>query len=125
VDFTEARADHGVTGSVGSVGDAYDNAMAESFVDTFKTELLADRVWRGRGQLELAIVEWIGWCNTRRLHGESVANARVGRLLLGDRHKCRRATLVVVSVLEQARDGRTSRRARRSPGVDSRGAFPR
>ena len=70
VDFTKALADHGVTASVGSVGDAYDNAMAESFVDTFKTELLADRVWRTRGQLELAIVEWIGWYNTRRLHGE-------------------------------------------------------
>jgi transposase InsO family protein len=68
--FTEALSDHGVTGSVGSVGDAYDNAMAESFVDTFKTELMADRVWRTRARLELAIVEWIGWYNTRRLHGE-------------------------------------------------------
>lgn len=47
--------------STGSVGDALDNAMAESFVDTFKTELIADRVWRTRDQLELAIVEWVGW----------------------------------------------------------------
>jgi putative transposase len=68
--FTEALSDHGVLGSVGSVGDAYDNAMAESFVDTFKTELLTDRVWRSRDQLELAIVEWVGWYNSRRLHGE-------------------------------------------------------
>jgi transposase InsO family protein len=37
---------HGVLASVGSVGDAYDNAMAESFVDSFKTELIADRFWR-------------------------------------------------------------------------------
>ena len=44
--------------------------MAESFVDTFKTELIADRVWRTRSQLELAIVEWAGWYNGRRLHGE-------------------------------------------------------
>jgi hypothetical protein len=36
---------------IGSVGDAYDNAMAESFVDTFKTELIADRVWRTCTQL--------------------------------------------------------------------------
>ena len=43
--------------------------MAESFVDSFKTELLGDRVWRTRAQLELAIVEWIGWYNHRRLHG--------------------------------------------------------
>jgi putative transposase len=69
-DFTEALHEHGISGSVGSVGDAYDNAMAESFVDTFKTELLRDRVWRSRDQLELAIVEWVGWYNTRRLHGE-------------------------------------------------------
>ena len=54
--------------SVGSVGDAYDNALAESFVDSFKTELIADRVWRTRSQLELATVEWIGWFNHQRLH---------------------------------------------------------
>ena len=54
--------------SVGAVGDAYDNAPAESFVDSFKTELIADRVWRSRSQLELATVEWIGWFNHERLH---------------------------------------------------------
>jgi putative transposase len=43
--------------SVGTVGDAYDNALAESFVDSFKPELIADRVWRSRAQLELATVE--------------------------------------------------------------------
>lgn len=42
---------------LGSTVDAYDNALAESFVDTFKTELINDRVWRSRSQLELAIVE--------------------------------------------------------------------
>jgi putative transposase len=42
--------------------------MAESFVDTFKTELISDRVWRTRAQLELAIVEWVAWFNTQRLH---------------------------------------------------------
>jgi putative transposase len=68
IDYTQTLADHGVLASVGSVGDAYDNAMAESFVDTFKTELIADRVWRTRSQLELAIVEYIGWFNTARLH---------------------------------------------------------
>jgi transposase InsO family protein len=40
----------------------------ESFVDSFKTELIADRVWRSRSQLELATVEYIGWFNTARLH---------------------------------------------------------
>jgi transposase InsO family protein len=51
-----------------AVGDAYDNAMAESFVDSFKTELIADRVWRTRSQLELAVVEYISWFNHDRLH---------------------------------------------------------
>jgi hypothetical protein len=61
--------------SIGSVGDAYDNAMAESFVDTFKTELIADRVWRTRSQLELATVQWVAWFNNDRLH-ESLSDAR-------------------------------------------------
>jgi putative transposase len=69
IDYTQTLADHGVLASVGSVGDAYDNAMAESFVDSFKTELIADRVWRTRSQLELAIVEYVGWFNSARLHG--------------------------------------------------------
>jgi transposase InsO family protein len=56
VDHTQTLADHGVLASVGSVGDAYDNALAESFVDSFKTELIADRVWKTRSQLELAVV---------------------------------------------------------------------
>jgi putative transposase len=66
--FTQVLNDHAVLASIGSVGDALDNAMAESFVDTFKTELIADRVWRTRTQLELAIVEWVAWFNTQRLH---------------------------------------------------------
>jgi transposase InsO family protein len=67
-DYTQTLADHDVLASVGSTGDAYDNSMAESFVDSFKTELIADRVWRTRNQLELAIVEYIAWFNNTRLH---------------------------------------------------------
>jgi putative transposase len=66
--YTQVLDDHRVLASVGSVGDAYDNAMAESFVDSFKTELIADRVWRTRAQLELAVVEYISWFNHARLH---------------------------------------------------------
>jgi transposase InsO family protein len=44
------------------------NALAESFVDSFRTEPIADRVWRTRGKLELAIVEWVGSFNTAWLH---------------------------------------------------------
>ena len=66
--FTQVLDDHHVLASIGSVGDAYDNALAESFVDSFKTELIADRVWRTRTQLELAIIEYVGWFNQARLH---------------------------------------------------------
>jgi transposase InsO family protein len=66
--FNQVLDDHGVLASIGTVGDAYDNAMAESFVDSFKTELIRDRVWQTRSQLELAIVEWVAWFNNDRLH---------------------------------------------------------
>ena len=68
IDYTQTLDDHRVLASVGSVGDAYDNALAESFVDSYKTELIADRVWCSRAQLELATVEWVGWFNHDRLH---------------------------------------------------------
>jgi transposase InsO family protein len=67
-DFRQVLDDHAVLASIGSVGDAYDNAMAESFVDSFKTELIRDRVWTSRSQLELAIVQWVAWFNNDRLH---------------------------------------------------------
>jgi putative transposase len=82
--------------SVGSVGDAYDNALAESFVDSFKTELITDRVWRSRSQLELAVVEYIAWYNGARLH-ESLGD--IPPLEYEQLHVLREATtLVGVSV---------------------------
>jgi len=69
-DLAAVLEEHDVLASVGSTGDAYDNAMAESFVDTFKTELIKDRVWETKDGLELAIVKWVGWYNHQRLHGE-------------------------------------------------------
>jgi putative transposase len=87
-DYIQTLNDHHVLASVGSVGDAYDNAMAESFVDSFKTELISDRVWRSRAQLELAVVEYIGWFNTTRLHSAlgylTPVEAEAARLELGD-----------------------------------------
>ena len=67
-DFQQVLDDHDVLASIGSVGDAYDNALAESFVDSFKTELIRDRVWTSRSQLEIAIVQWVAWFNNDRLH---------------------------------------------------------
>jgi putative transposase len=67
-DYRQVLDDHHVLASIGTVGDALDNAMAESFVDSYKTELIADRVWKTRSQLELRTVEYLGWFNQDRLH---------------------------------------------------------
>ena len=54
--------------SVGSRGDSYDNAMAESLNGLYKTELVRKRgPWRGLEDLELATLEWVDWYNHRRL----------------------------------------------------------
>lgn len=59
----------GLLGSMGSVGDCFDNAMAESFFGTLQLELLDQQVWAGRQQLASAIFEWIeAWYNPRRRH---------------------------------------------------------
>jgi hypothetical protein len=55
------------------------NALAESFVDSFKTELISDRVWRSRSQLELAVVEYIGWFNNAHLHEERFPARRLSQ----------------------------------------------
>jgi len=75
-DYTQVLDDHRVLASIGSAGDADDNALAESFVDSDKTELIADRVWRSRTQLELAAVEYVSWFNHDPLH-ESLGPDRV------------------------------------------------
>ena len=55
--------------AVGSVGDAYDNALAETQIGLFKTELIKQRgPWRSIDQVEIATLEWVDWFNNRRLH---------------------------------------------------------
>jgi putative transposase len=68
IDYTQTLDDHLVLASIGTVGDALDNALAESFVDSYKTELISDRVWRSQAQVELATVKWVAWFNHDRLH---------------------------------------------------------
>jgi hypothetical protein len=68
IDYTQVLDDYQVLASIGTVGDAYDNALAESFVDSYKTELISDRVWRSRAEVELASVKWVVWFNHDRLH---------------------------------------------------------
>ena len=67
--FTERLAEAGAAPSVGSVGDAYDNALAESEIGLFKTELIRRRgPWRTLDDVEIATLEWVDWHNHRRLH---------------------------------------------------------
>jgi putative transposase len=67
--FTGRLIDAGVDPSVGSVGDAYDNALAESQIGLFKAELIwPDGPWRDRDHVEIGTLEWVDWFNTQRPH---------------------------------------------------------
>jgi putative transposase len=67
--YTERLAEAGAVTSVGSRGDSYDNALAESTIGLYKTELIRRRgPWRSLDDVELATLEWVDWYNHRRLH---------------------------------------------------------
>lgn len=70
--FTEALKEAGIAGSIGSVGDALDNALMESTIGLYKTELIVHRrdggTWKDRAAVEAATAEWVHWYNTERLH---------------------------------------------------------
>jgi len=76
--YTDRLADIGAAPSIGTVGDSYDNAMAETTIGLYKTELHRNPAaitanggpWRGLDDLEAATAGWVGWFNTARLHGE-------------------------------------------------------
>jgi putative transposase len=66
--YTDRLADEGIAPSVGSRGDSYDNALAESVIGLFKTEIIHRRgPWRTLEAVEFATLEWVDWFNTRRL----------------------------------------------------------
>ena len=68
IKYTERLAEAGVEPSVGSVGDSYDNALAETVIGLFKTEVIHRRgPWRGFEAVEFATLEWVDWFNNRRL----------------------------------------------------------
>jgi putative transposase len=71
VRYTERLAEAGVVASVGSKGDSYDNALAESFHGLYKAELIRHQgPWHGLDDVEYATLEYVDWFNHRRLHGE-------------------------------------------------------
>jgi len=68
--YTERLAEAGIEPSVGSRGDSYDNALAESVIGLFKTEVIRRRgPWRQLEDVEFATLEWVAWYNHRRLMG--------------------------------------------------------
>ncbi|MFF6969636.1 integrase core domain-containing protein [Streptomyces anthocyanicus] len=69
--FAEHLDAAGIAASIGSVGDAYDNALMESTIGLFKIELIKPRrPWKTLPDVGLATAEWVDWYNHRRLHGE-------------------------------------------------------
>ncbi len=66
--YTERLAANGVVNSVGSRGDSFDNALAETIIGLYKTELVRNKgPWKGLDDLELATLEWVDWFNHQRL----------------------------------------------------------
>jgi transposase InsO family protein len=66
--YTERLAEAGIEPSVGSVGDSYDNALAETIIGLYKTEVIRQQgPWRGIDAVELATLKWVDWFNHRRL----------------------------------------------------------
>jgi len=66
--YTNRRAEEGITPSVDSVGDAYDNPLAESIIGLFKAEVIYKRrPWKNFDAVEYATLDWISWFNTKRL----------------------------------------------------------
>ncbi len=66
--YTERLAEAGIAPSVGSVGDSYDNALAETVIGLFKTEIIHRRgPWRSFEAVEFTTLEWVDWFNNRRL----------------------------------------------------------
>ena len=66
--YTERLADAGIEPSVGSKGDSYDNALAESIIGLFKTEMIRrNGPWRNLEDVEFATLEWVWWFNHHRL----------------------------------------------------------
>jgi len=68
IHYTERLAEAGIEPSVGSVGDSYDNALAETIIGLYKTEVIRQRgPWRTLEAVEFATLEWVDWFNHRRL----------------------------------------------------------
>ncbi|MFR9850102.1 IS3 family transposase [Corynebacterium striatum] len=66
--YNERLAQHGIAASTGTVGDSYDNALAENVNGSYKNELIHTRRWNDVVEVEIATFEWVSWWNETRLH---------------------------------------------------------
>ena len=66
--YNERLAQHGIAASTGTVGDSYDNALAENVNGSYKNELIHTRRWDDVVEVEIATFEWVSWWNETRLH---------------------------------------------------------
>lgn len=66
--YGQMLAQHGIRSSTGSIGDSYDNALAETVNGLYKTELIYSRPWASLADVELATLGWVHWWNNHRLH---------------------------------------------------------
>ena len=112
--YTERLAEAGARPSIGSVGDSYDNAMAESVIGLFKTELIRRRgPWRGLDDVEIATLEWVDWFNNRRLFEA-----------IGDIPPCRSRSQLLPSHTSPLRPFRWQNPASTEPGAVQVGLVP-
>jgi transposase InsO family protein len=66
--YTDRLAENGIAPSVGSAGDSYDNAMAESIIGLYKTEVIRKHgPWKSIDAVEIATLDWVDWYNNRRI----------------------------------------------------------
>ena len=68
IKYSERLATAGIKSSTGTVGDSYDNALAETVNGLYKTELIYSRAWRSCSEVEWATLNWVYWWNNHRLH---------------------------------------------------------
>ena len=68
ITYSEKLTDYGIKPSTGSVGDSYDNALAETVNGLYKTELIYSQTWRSCTEVEWATLNWVHWWNNERLH---------------------------------------------------------
>lgn len=86
--YTERLAEAGIEPSVGSVGDSYDNALAETINGLYKAELIHRQSWKSLEAVELATLAWVDWFNHRRLlapkRPPTPSAAQVTKMLIDD-----------------------------------------